>query len=488
MKVPIIFVPGIMGSRINLTSSKDKWDPDSIANMLALSLTSAASKQRILNFAGAGEIFTEPASKFTKNEKERKTRGWGGVRWASYGEFLEIAEEWKFGSNRTPIYVYGFDWRQPIVQLGCQMAADITGETVSVDGNSASPSSRFGSSGILGLEDADKCIIITHSMGGLVTRAALKACSTLQSKTVGVLHGVQPATGAPVMYRRMITGAYSPYDGTSFADGRFEAILGATGDDFGTLVSVAPGAMQLLPSDLYKDAVEQTQDHLISWTSFEENRTPLHWGTESICDTYARSHTDNPPGIVRSTLDVAVQTMLRTRIDGIRRFQQFIGDWKFTDKTWAFYGASRDTDYTVHFDLPPKKWTDGSSGGVLGIGATKVCQATDSSGNPVTLDYEQYINRNGYSPTVTVNAATGLMKNCFAPRGDGTVPEPSGSALFSASQTADVSTLKPPNYQFEKYRQFAFSGLEHEPAFRDSDAQDLIQAFIYYILGTLPRK
>jgi len=51
---------------------------------------------------------------------------------------------------------------------------------------------------------ARKVIVVTHSMGGLVSRALteLHGCE----KVLGVTHGVQPATGAPAAYKRMRAG------------------------------------------------------------------------------------------------------------------------------------------------------------------------------------------------------------------------------------------------------------------------------------------
>ena len=488
--VPIIFVPGIMGSRFDIPAVSDSWDPDSTFNMLGWSFMSTADKRDHMDWHHPGTVMTALPTAFTNplKKSERKSRGWGGVRWASYVDFLTVAEDWKFASNRTPVYAYGYDWRQPIVQLGCQLAADLTGETVTVDGNAASPDAkRFGPAGLLAQANADKCLILTHSMGGLVTRAALKACPTLAGKTVGVLHGVQPATGAPLMYRRLITGAYSPYDGSEVAEKVLEKILGNTGDDFGGLVSVIAGAMQLLPSNLYRDACESLRVHLVSWTVFLEGRTPAHWSSESVYDTYNRSQIDNPPGVIRSTLDAPVQDDLRKRLIGVKRFHDYLGDWKLGDKTWAFFGAAVPTDFTLHFDLPPTAWTVSNSGGFLGIGGGKVYTATDSSGSQVALDYERDILRNGFNPTVPGDLK-GDVPAGFACYGDGTVAQPSADALFPSSQTVQLDSLTPPDYSFNTNRQFLVVGLKHEPAYRDACVQRLVKAWIEYMINSIPRK
>lgn len=486
MKIPIIFVPGIMGSRVNIPSMSDKWDPDSKRNMLGWSMSGAAKKRRILNFANPGDIAVQPGDRFKKKHDERVSRGWGGVRWASYGQFLELMEGWQFGSHKTPVYAYGYDWRQPIIQLGCQFAADITGETVNIGGNSAGPSGRFGSSGILGREEADKCVIITHSMGGLVTRTALKACASLRQKTVGVMHGVQPATGATVMYRRMITGMFEPYDGGSDIESKvLRAILGRTGDDVGTLASALPGALQLLPFNLYRDRCRAHGIPLVSWTVFEESRQTVHSTDESVYDTYNRSHTDSPPGIVRSTLPSDVQTAVRMRIAGVRRFHEYLSDWKYTDRTWAFLGTTRETDSTLHFDLPPKSISTRRSGGVLGIGSKTVYEATDAAGHTVQLDADTDILRNGFNP----EPANARVNAGYGPYGDSTVPQLSASALFPHSEIVLPKDACPKDYRFHTHRQFKLEGVEHEPAYREyPQVQELTAAWLAYIIASIPRK
>lgn len=47
---------------------------------------------------------------------------------------------------------------------------------------------------------------VTHSMGGLLTRALLRTHADLAAKTIAAVHVFQPATGAPVFYTRFHTG------------------------------------------------------------------------------------------------------------------------------------------------------------------------------------------------------------------------------------------------------------------------------------------
>jgi pimeloyl-ACP methyl ester carboxylesterase len=90
----------------------------------------------------------------------------------------------------------------------------------------------------------DQVILVTHSMGGLVARACAKR---IPDRIAGVIHGVMPALGAPAAYRRMACG-------TEAQDvvGKFTAmILGKTTYDTTPVLATSPGALELLPNHLY---------------------------------------------------------------------------------------------------------------------------------------------------------------------------------------------------------------------------------------------
>lgn len=88
---------------------------------------------------------------------------------------------------------------------------------------------------------AGKVIIVTHSMGGLVSRALteIHGCD----KVLGVSHGVQPATGAPAAYKRMRAGF----------EGKEQIILGSNAAEVTAVSAQSPGALELLPTADYND-------------------------------------------------------------------------------------------------------------------------------------------------------------------------------------------------------------------------------------------
>lgn len=102
---------------------------------------------------------------------------------------------------------------------------------------------------ILEPECAEKVIICTHSMGGLVTCAAIKNDSLLNDKVAGVIHVVQPKNAAHAAYRRFFTGAVRALEGGC----ALSAILDNEGYKFTEIVSGLLGPSQLIPFHTYSD-------------------------------------------------------------------------------------------------------------------------------------------------------------------------------------------------------------------------------------------
>ena len=127
------------------------------------------------------------------------------------------------------VHAVGYDWRQPIDWLGWYAGQRIRA--------------------ILAATGADEFSAVTHSMGGLVLRAAFKAAPALVGMARKVVHVCQPSVGAVVLYRRLFTGLVRPYDGGGGVfDRAFRLILGNTRTAFLGNMSGMPGPMQLLPS------------------------------------------------------------------------------------------------------------------------------------------------------------------------------------------------------------------------------------------------
>ena len=162
---------------------------------------------------------------------EARRRGWGSVHWESYGSFLVAMEmslnrghsrlglerlvEWvDFGRYQSlaerhfpeavlptdadlkhaapflfPVFAFGYNFTRSNAESALELLKALEkwiGE--------------YQQAG----HDCKQAILVTHSMGGLVARAASKLDS--KGLILGVIHGVMPATGAPVLYRRVVAG------------------------------------------------------------------------------------------------------------------------------------------------------------------------------------------------------------------------------------------------------------------------------------------
>jgi pimeloyl-ACP methyl ester carboxylesterase len=97
----------------------------------------------------------------------------------------------------------------------------------------------------------EKVIIVTHSMGGLVTRALLHPeYGNIKDKILGVYHSVQPALGSAAAYKRVRTG----FDAASILDVPGQVarrIMGKTGKEVTAVFANAPGPLELLPIASY---------------------------------------------------------------------------------------------------------------------------------------------------------------------------------------------------------------------------------------------
>ena len=293
---PIVFVPGMMGSRLRMHSASRIWDPDNDnvmalnwlpfpapararqGNRLALSAqrTSAetltdlsdAAIQQIRKSVALNNIYARTLDASTWPLAGPRTggavagskvddyygdgRNWASVLWRFYGSLLMFMEETLNGNLDRPVYAFGYDWRQSN-ELSGQQLADFIGRVIA-----AHP----------GAEDV---IVVTHSMGGLVLRGALLSSPDVSRKIRGVIHGAQPSIGAVVAYRRFFTGMDDAADGPqpfrseawftgivfgaksgpllSLKTGKF--ITDSSASLFAYNMSACPGGLQLLPTSAY---------------------------------------------------------------------------------------------------------------------------------------------------------------------------------------------------------------------------------------------
>jgi pimeloyl-ACP methyl ester carboxylesterase len=147
------------------------------------------------------------------------------------------AELEKYAAYQYPVYAVGYNWLQ-----SCSVSAERLVRRIK----------EIQDYWVKRKHECKKVILVTHSMGGLVARAAAKQVPQL---VAGVVHGVMPALGAPVAYRRMALGTESTNPSNGFVEdvkgGIFADIAGATAAETTPVMAVSPGVLQLLPNHLY---------------------------------------------------------------------------------------------------------------------------------------------------------------------------------------------------------------------------------------------
>lgn len=274
--IPVIFIPGIMGTNLRAAGAKGKvvWQPpnmdgvgpviDAIGQLLTYLFKDASKRQQELSPGLVAVDDSGPVDPGESGDSEAlcRQRGWGSVMrsayqplmawlqkhlnttmdhgkvegwWAEQGQGAPSdwgdtlgnaaldAEDIKHLANyRFEVWACGYNWLQSNNDSG-QAVADFIHKKVlpNYHGN------------------AKKVVLVTHSMGGLVARA-LTQIHQFQD-VLGVVHGVQPATGAPASYKRMRAGF----------EGIEQVILGRNAAQVTAVLANAPGGLELLPTADY---------------------------------------------------------------------------------------------------------------------------------------------------------------------------------------------------------------------------------------------
>lgn len=237
--IPILFVPGVMGSRLRRPGTDGqgeagglpnlRWDPSAGFLYDNFSGSTPAQRKRMLIGERFDPSFLEP------DNANPVADGFRGLM-ADYRGFLTQLRTRDWGALGKifvfPVYGFGYNWTDSNQNSGRKLATRI--DEVIAEARAT-----------VGL--CEKVILITHSMGGLVARAAC-GLSGAAGKVLGVIHGVQPAFGAPAAYWRMKAG----FEGDWIAGRIASRFLGHNGRDVTALLANCPGGLQLLPSKRYR--------------------------------------------------------------------------------------------------------------------------------------------------------------------------------------------------------------------------------------------
>lgn len=326
--IPIIFIPGIMGSNLRMTANRQSllkkknniaWRVDSTSENAHFLRLDAADRQKQLDPDETSVDTYDPGKSETGNPNEaalernsavnfnglnkwhvsneplvlmlpdppgitpRRTtqhraleRGWGEVLYDSYGELLQLMEKNlndAFYENHEP----SIWWKENVLDISPQLwgaAPDKpqkplrAEELKSALANCWFPVHAMGynwlnSNRTSGSATADRIralikrytdakfdcrrvILITHSMGGLVARAAMHpSIGKIEELVLGTVHSVMPALGAAITYKRMRCGFEG---GPANVPKR---VLGYNGHEVTAVLSNSPGGLELLPTKNY---------------------------------------------------------------------------------------------------------------------------------------------------------------------------------------------------------------------------------------------
>jgi pimeloyl-ACP methyl ester carboxylesterase len=246
--IPLVFVPGIMGTCLRLSGSKGRekkkdadglpnmrWDPSHPYKFMWYWYRGSTPAFRKRMLVGRGNF---NANMLEVADADPMGDGFQGI-FNEYWGFLERLKKYDWGPLRKifefPVYAAGYNWTDSNESSGERLVSRI-GRIIDE------------AKSITGL--CEKVILITHSMGGLVSRATSEIHHA-RAKILGIVHAVQPATGAPAAYWRMKAG----FEKEGFLDlkGRETSkVLGPSGPHVTPVLGNLPGGLQLLPNKLHR--------------------------------------------------------------------------------------------------------------------------------------------------------------------------------------------------------------------------------------------
>lgn len=514
--IPIIFLPGIMGSPLIATGTNKKlvkkggwaWFPDQPATWVGglrdsyRALSPAQRKQlldpkmtRALTAADRDhhEVVAEHIGSVLPMSVAFQ-RGWGTVAVASYGKILQFLEsQLKFivTSQDEP-----YPGMQGVLSPDLEKWGKLQGAYVPLDKPALRAAAKFRypvfamgynwleSNGeaakhllvrtreileycweVQQLECRHGVILVTHSMGGLVARRFAKEHPELVQ---GVVHGVQPAMGAATAYRRLRAG---------WEDTLGAWALGERGFQIVPVFANAAGPLELLPNHRYGTgwlrAKSSTGETLFSLPSERDGKVDPY---EQI---YAQSSTwwrlIDPAWINPPETDLEAQSrQVRISEDWAgylkvlkvaKNFHLTLND-HYHENTYAFHGADegRKAFRRVTWKFVPDRISAGDKPPTLAptlnvIDALKLRLKWDSYGGRVTMvndvSRQHLVSQYGVGRVYDTFGAlyTADMQDADQ-EGDSTVPEHSA---------ADVA----------KHARFSVSmtGFGHQKAFDDPHAQ-----------------
>jgi pimeloyl-ACP methyl ester carboxylesterase len=304
-----------------------------------------------------------------------------------------------------------------------------------------------------GQYSCQQVIVVTHSMGGLVARACAQLPG-MSERIAGIIHGVMPAVGAAVAYRRCKVGMRDE-------DRKAAFVIGQTGRDVTAVFAQAPGALQLLPSHQYSphwlSVVHPDSTVAGTWPTADHNdpyesiylRRDRWWG---LVDEQWLS----PAGGQPITWDT-----FALNVNKAKSFHSSLAG-KFHPNSFVYYGADAEQK---SFERVKWMMKPGFAPDEHGPTADEVMDMTDGQLRDAGLN-PAYVGGQlkvmpSFGPVMPATYEAGYWElHCELQDGigDGTVPVTSGSAPLRFG----AQSIK---------QQFPLTGFSHEGSYRNPTAQ-----------------
>ena len=519
--LPVIFVPGIMGS--NLKSKEDGkpvWRLDTGIGgipwgMLKKFATKGPGPRQQLLHPDRTEVDDDGlVPKKGKHAKEiYRARGWGEVGEGSYQKYLLWLEEQLNPAEMNPAL-----WREyfqaeetisappepgakpklfPGIRMGMQGepfgAEKIPFEQIKTDDliacakfmmpvyacgynwldSNSNAAERLQSRIEAVIKEYNRgeyrcqqVSLVTHSMGGLVARACAQL-DGMSDKIAGVVHGVMPSNGAAVAYRRCKIGMRDEDFGAGL-------VIGSTGQEVTAVFAQAPGALQLLPAQSYADgwlkiAGDQGQKLLeypeagkSSYDQIYREKTKW-WGL--VNEAWLSPKEGTPIEWSNCEDNIEFAELFHKKIAG-----------HYHPNSYVMYGADKKqpsfekVTWRTKKGITPDRQSPPSLESVKGLPHGDIRRA-GSTPEYVGGDLEVSPSYGHGMPTTYQSSYWELHCELQDGEGDGTVPKSSGAAPLVEGK----ASIR---------QQFKLTGFGHEPAYKNDGIQLASLFAINKIAGT----
>ncbi len=387
----------------------------------------------------------------------------------------DLAEQWTY-----PVHACGYNWLDDNAKAAQRLGKRID-EVIQHYSNEFSTCKQV--------------ILLTHSMGGLVARYCSEVDNeklkhkAKRDKIAGIIHGVMPAAGAAVAYRRCKVGMWEESALTSL-------VIGSNGREVTAVFAQAPGALQLLPSKQYP---------VRNWLEVRDTEGTLLPDQPKTDDPYASVYSvrDKWWGLVkeewlkpREGVPITWSDYLLA-LDKASNFHDALAD-HYHANTFGFYGSAH-IDSKSHRVVPnsfskitwtmrpgntPRDKAAPSTKQIMAMGPNDVEQ---SGNNPVTVPAPDapHVGIPAttvlYSPMGETSGIEMVPATYYAMHlglqdgsGDGTVPAESARHPLGTSAAGKIVQL------------FNISGIDHEGAYNPLQCKQLTVYAINKIAAPLP--